>query len=115
MSFADGLASDGAEPGDMSVADSSNLERDIGDSESAGNISRGHSRQSSLSRSTFSPSPSLGSLSSSVLGRRQRDFEPQAWSKKEKVHICAFAADKCAEYELSSTERSNVLRDSEVS
>lgn len=116
MPFASALASDGPEE---DVASSSDLNFDnLNSRESglgAGILPSTHSRQSSLARSTFSPSPSIGSSSNSVLGRRQRELGPQAWSSRDKVHIREFAADKCAEYELSPTDRLNILQDSEVS
>lgn len=119
MSFADGLASsDGVEHEDWSAADGLTPSSGNADMpEGAGILSRSHSRQSSISRgSTFSSSPSVGGFSSSsVLGRRQREFGQQTWSLREKVHIRDFASDKCAEYELSATDRSNILKNSAVS
>lgn len=111
MAYADALASsDPAEP------DTDGLTPGVSDFEEPVS-SRNHSlsRQSSLSRSMFSPSPSLGSVSSSDLGRRHREIGSQAWSTREKVHIQEFAADKCAEYELTTNERKDIMRDSEVS
>lgn len=120
MSFAEGLASsDGPDHEYGSAADGSTP--DVSNAgliaEGAGILSHSHSRQSSISRgSTFSSSPSVGGYSSSsVLGRRQREFGQQAWSPREKVHIRDFASDKCTEYELSATDRDNILKDSEVS
>lgn len=113
MAFADGLdSSDGLEPEDMSAAGGSNSDgNNFDNSEGAGTISRSHSRQSSLA---FSSSPGPGSFPS-VLGRRQRELGQQTWSSREKVHIRDFAADKCAEYELSGTDRKSIMNDSQVS
>lgn len=117
MSFADSLASsDGIEefrdiPSGVSTPDDNNSDN----FENAGIMSRSHSRQSSLSHSSYPSSPSIGGLPSSILGRRQREFGQQTWSPREKVQIRDFASDKCAEYELSAMDRTNILKDSEVS
>ncbi|KAF7967502.1 hypothetical protein HWV62_34048 [Athelia sp. TMB] len=116
MTFADGLASsDGPEIEDESATGGQNADIDnFSHSDSAGILSRGHSesRQSSLARSTFS-SPGPGNFPS-VLGRRQRD-DQQFLSSRAKVHIRDFAANKCAEYELSDTDRNIIMNDSELS
>lgn len=118
MSFADGLvSSDGPEEFD-SISPINVLAAGIDEDHGSepGLRSQTHSRQSSLNRVFFSPTPSIGSSTSSVLGRRVRELnDPQAWSDRAKVHIRSFAADKCTEYELSSSERTTIMNDSEVS
>lgn len=115
MPFASALASDGPEEDVSSTSDlnfDSVNSQDLGLSDAPPYT---HSRQSSLTHSIFSPSPSIGSSSNSVLGRRPCELGPQAWSSQEKVHIREFPADKCAEYELSPTDRLNIMKESEVS
>lgn len=114
MPFADALASSDGPEQETLITGESNLDgADPDGFDSSSAPTRSHSRQSSLTRSVFSPSPSLSGISS-VLGRRTRELGPQAWSPREKVQIREFAADKCAEYELSASERKNIMKDSEV-
>lgn len=115
MPFASAIASDGLEEELSSASDSNFANSNFPDFDNGRMLPRTHSRQSSIARSTFSPSPGLGSPTVSVLGRRSRELGPQAWSSRDKVHIREFAADRCAEYELSAPDRLIILKDSEVS
>lgn len=51
---------------------------------------------------------------SSALGRRGREGS-QPRSGRDKVRIREFAADRCAEFELSASDAKDIMRDSQVS
>lgn len=113
MPYADELASSdpadeaGAEPlptaDDPTIDPASNLD-----------LNYGHTRQSSMAPSMCSRSPSIGSATSSSLGRRPREIGPGYFSNREKVHIREFTQEKCTEYELPPKERAIIMKNSEV-
>ncbi|KAF7965722.1 hypothetical protein HWV62_42165 [Athelia sp. TMB] len=110
QSHADDLASDG--PLEFGDDDFDSIATG-GANSRAGSLTHSHSRQSSISRSAYTSSPSFGH-SSSVLGRRGREGSTQPGSAREKVRIREFATDKCAEYELSAADAKDIVRDSQL-
>ncbi|KAF7983983.1 hypothetical protein HWV62_17448 [Athelia sp. TMB] len=57
---------------------------------------------------------SLQLTQESMLRRCGREGSTQPGSAREKVRIREFAADKCAEYELSGTDAKDIMRDSQL-